>query len=298
MPKKNIYLILLALGTALWGISFSVTKLAVQESSLYVFLFYRFSLATVILAGCFFRYFKQTDRESLLGGVKLALPLTAGIILQTIGLKYLPASQCTFIAGICVVMVPALKCAVYKMRVSLKIWIASCVALAGLCIISVSDAFTINQGTLYTVAGTFGFSMYLIQVEKQAAKGNMITTVVPMFGLSTLISLCFAITEPAASWMPADDNFWAAVVYCAVFTTAFMYTVSMMAQKYIPAERVAIIYLLEPVFGAVAAFFILSEDLTWRLFIGGGLILAATFVAELDINSIAFNKRVRTDKLN
>ncbi|WP_116788646.1 DMT family transporter [Flavobacterium psychrotrophum] len=298
MPKKNIYLILLSLGTALWGISFSVTKLAVQESSLYIFLFYRFSLATVILCACFYKYFKETSSESLLGGVKLALPLTAGIMLQTLGLKYLPASQCTFIAGICVVMVPVLKWGVYKMSVSAKIWIASLVALAGLCIISVSDTFTINQGAIYTILGTFGFSMYLILVEKQATKGNIITTVVPMFAACTVLSLCFAVTEPAGSWVPANNNFWMAVIYCAVFTTAFMYTVSMMAQKYIPAERVAIIYLFEPVFGAIAAFFILNEDLSWRLFIGGGLILAATFVAELNIKNMGFRKGIRTNKIS
>lgn len=298
MPKKNIYLILLSLGTALWGISFSVTKLAVQESSLYIFLFYRFSLAAIILCACFYRYFKKTTRESLLGGVKLALPLTAGIMLQTLGLKYLPASQCTFIAGICVVMVPVLKWGVYKMSVSVKIWIASLVALAGLCIISVSDSFTINEGAIYTVLGTIGFSLYLILVEKQATKSNIITTVVPMFAVCTVISLCFAVTEPARSWVPNDSNFWMAVVYCAVFTTAFMYTVSMMAQKYIPAERVAIIYLFEPVFGAIAAFFILNEDLSWRLFTGGGLILAATFVAELNIKNMGISKGIRTNKIS
>lgn len=297
MPKKNLYLILLALGTAFWGISFSVTKLAVQDSSLYIFLFYRFSLATVILSVSFFRYFKQTNPASLLGGARLAIPLTAGIVLQTIGLKYLPASQCTFIAGICVVMVPVLKWAVYNLSVPLKIWIASGVALAGLCIISVSESFTINKGAVYTILGTFGFSIYLIQVEKQTTKGNIITTVVPMFAISTLISLCFAITEPAESWIPADKSFWIAVVYCAVFTTAFMYTVSMIAQKYISAERVAIIYLFEPVFGAIAAFFILNEALPWRLFIGGGLILAATFVAELDIKKMNFLKRNKINNI-
>lgn len=295
MPKKNIYIILLALGTALWGISFSVTKLAVQESSLFVFLLYRFALATMLLAVFFFRHVKQASAKSFIAGAKLALPLTFGIILQTIGLKYLPASQCTFIAGVCVVMVPVLKWTVYKMPVHARTWLAAFVALTGLCIISVSESFTINQGAVYTVLGTLGFSIYLIQVEKQAGKVDTITTVVPMFAVSTLLSLCIAFTEPAGSWIPDDNNFWTAIVYCGVFTTAFMYTVSMMAQKYIPAERVAIIYLFEPVFGAIAAVILLGEDLSLRLFIGGGLILAATFVAELDIKKINLSKRIKTN---
>ena len=281
---------LLVLGTAFWGISFSVTKLAVQDSSLFVFLFYRFTLASIILSIFLYRYVKRTKADSMIDGARLAVPLAAGIILQTLGLKYLPAAQCTFIAGTCVILVPVIKWAAYKMAITARIWIASGIALAGLAVISISDNFTSNQGTIYTVLGTIGFSIYLIKVEKQTGKGNMIKTVVPMFIVSTLISLLLTLTEKSVNWFPADDNFWIAIVYCAVFTTAFMYTVSMMAQKYIAAERVAVIYLFEPVFGAIAALFILNEVLHWRLFVGGGLILAATFVSEVNLKAYSLKR--------
>jgi len=60
-----------------------------------------------------------------------------------------------------------------------------------------------------------------------------------------------------------------------------MYTISNISQKYISAERVSIIYLFEPIFGAFAAHFILGEEITSRLLIGGGMIFLATLISEL-----------------
>ena len=45
MEKRNLFLILLILGTAFWGISFSVTKLAIGQYQPVLFLFYRFLLS-------------------------------------------------------------------------------------------------------------------------------------------------------------------------------------------------------------------------------------------------------------
>lgn len=283
MQKKKIYLILLILGTAFWGISFSVTKIGVAAGSLYVFLVYRLAIATCILSVFFAKYFKKTYRKSIIVGIMLSLPLTFGIILQTKGLEYLPASQCTFIAGICVILVPVLKRVLYKTIFSAKIWTASLIALLGLAIISVSDGLTINQGSIYVIFGTIGFSIYLIMVEKQKDKHEIITTIVPMFAASTIMCLILALTDNTQIWFVNERNFWIAILYCAVFSTAYMYAISMISQNYLSAEKVAIIYLFEPVFGAFAAFIILDEPLTWKLLLGGVLILTATIWSEINI---------------
>jgi drug/metabolite transporter (DMT)-like permease len=283
MQKKKLYLILLILGTAFWGISFSVTKIGVAAGSLYVFLVYRLALATVILAVFFAKYFKKTDSKNIIGGIMLSVPLTFGIILQTKGLEYLPASQCTFIAGICVILVPVLKLLLYKTVFPGKIWMSSIIALLGLSIISISEGLKINKETIYVILGTIGFSVYLIMVEKQKDKHDIITTIVPMFATSTVICFILAVTDNQQNWLIEDYNFWIGIVYCAVFSTAYMYAVSMISQNYLSAEKVAIIYLFEPVFGAIAAFILLDEPLTWKLLLGGTLILAATLWSETSI---------------
>jgi drug/metabolite transporter (DMT)-like permease len=281
MEKKKIFLIMLILGTAFWGISFSVTKLAIGHASSSTFLFYRFLAATAVLSIIFSKKVKAITWDTIKTGIGLAVPLTFGIGLQTLGIKYSPASQCAFVAGMCVVIIPMMKIIFYKAFPPVKVWVAAFIALAGLFVISIKTDLSINIGDLYTIAGAFAFAFYLIKVEKDSVSHDMVATVVPMFATCAVITGCMALADHNANWAPQNNQFWIGIVFCSLFSTAYMYTVSNVAQRYISAERVAVIYLFEPVFGAIAAFFILGEALSWRLLLGGSLIFAAMLISEL-----------------
>lgn len=291
MEKKNIYLALLILGTAFWGISFSVTKLAIGTNQSALFLCYRFALATIVLSIVFWKHVKNLNLTSIKTGAILGIPLVLGIYLQTLGITHTSASQCSFVAGITVVIIPLLKLVFYKKTASLKIWLAAFTALIGLFVISINDKFNIGIGDLYTIAGAFCFAVYLIQIEKESKAGDIIPTIVPMFATCSILVFLLALGQGNISWVPAQNTFWIGVVFCALFSTAYMYTISNISQKYISAERVSIIYLFEPIFGAIAAHFILGENISSRLLIGGGLIFAATLVSELNLNWRMLNAR-------
>lgn len=288
IKKKVLFLLLLVLGTAFWGISFSVTKLALGDYSPSTFLFCRFLGATGILSLIFFRYLKQVNWRIIKIGAFLSVPLTFGIYMQTLGIRQTSASQCAFIAGICVVIIPILKTLFYKTIIPRKMWLASVIALMGLAIISIKENFNIGVGDLYTLIGAFGFAYYLISVEIKSGGTDLIANILPMFASCTLWSFLYAITESQAIWLPADVNFWVGIGFCALFSTAYMYTVSNLSQRYLSAEKVAIIYLFEPIFGAIAAYCILGEKLSLRLLIGGLLIFLATLISELNLNLSKF----------
>lgn len=283
MNKKYVFVVLLILGTAFWGISFSVTKMAVGAVSQSTFLVYRFLLATIVLMVVLFKQLKKITKRSLVQGASLAVPLTLGIYFQTLGIKYTAASQCAFVAGTCVVVIPVLKWLIYRKSVAPKIWLASMIALAGLFVISLTTSFSVSIGDLYTIIGTFGFSIYLIKVEEYSTAGGIVETIVPMFMTCTLAMFGVALADTSANWFPKDQSFWTGIIYCALFSTAYMYTISNLAQRYISAEKVAIIYLFEPIFAAIAAIVLLGEHLTWRLLLGGLLIFAGTLISEIKL---------------
>lgn len=285
MERRQLLLILLIIGTAFWGISYSITKMAIGDYSPNTFLFYRFLLAVIVLSIIFWKYVKNTTIEAVKIGAILAFPMFLGIQLQTVGLKYTDASQCSFIAGLTVIIIPLLKLAVYRTNTSLKIWIAALTALTGLFIIAIQDKFTINLGDLFTIAGAFAFAIYLIAVEKHSVTKNLLYSIVPMFAFCALFTFCLALTDSKSNWLPENNTFWMGVIYCALFSTAYMYTISNISQRYLSAERVAVIYLFEPVFGAIGAFFILGENLSWRLLLGGSLIFAGTIISEVNFSS-------------
>jgi drug/metabolite transporter (DMT)-like permease len=291
MEKKNLLLILLILGTAFWGISFSVTKLAIGSGSPSTFLFYRFLLATLVLAVIFWKHTVKIKLAELKIGAMLAVPLFLGIHLQTLGIRETSASQCAFIAGMTVVIVPLLKLVFYRKAAPFKIWLAAIIALSGLFVIAINEQLKIGGGDLYTISGAIAFAFYLIFVEKQAAIKSLVPTIVPMFATCALLTFAVAISDRQVNWLPETNTFWIGIVFCALFSTAFMYSVSNIAQSYISAERVAVIYLFEPVFGALAAFFILDENLTMRLLLGGGLIFLATVISEANFSKLFYIKR-------
>jgi drug/metabolite transporter (DMT)-like permease len=53
------------------------------------------------------------------------------------------------------------------------------------------------------------------------------------------------------------------------------------AQSHLPAARAAIVMTTEPVFAAAFAVALGSDVLSWRMLLGGGLILAAMYLVEL-----------------
>ncbi|MFD2903820.1 DMT family transporter [Sphingobacterium anhuiense] len=281
MKSKNLFILLLILGTAFWGISFPVTKTAIGSGSSYTFLFYRFFLATIILSIFLFKHFSKIDKSILKNALILAVPLTFGISMQTLGVKMTSASQCAFIAGICVVIIPIIKLVFFRHIVKLKIWLAATVALMGLMIISVNKNFSIGLGDLYTFIGAIGFAVYLIKVEKYSLLKNILPTIVPMFFFCTIIMFAFSVMDNDTVWIPQNEGFWLGILYCSIFSTAYMYTISNISQRYISAEKVAIIYLFEPIFAAVAAYFILDESLSIKLLLGGSLIFIGTLISEL-----------------
>ncbi|MGD1317820.1 DMT family transporter [Chryseobacterium sp. 2R14A] len=290
MKKKNLFVILLIMGTAFWGISFPVTKTAIGSGSPYVFLFYRFFLASVILSIVFFRYFSKINIEVFKNALLLAIPLSIGISQQTLGVKMTSASQCAFIAGISVVIVPLIKLIFYRDKVDRKILFAALVALTGLMIISVNKDFNIGLGDLYTFTGAIGFSIFLIRVEKYSLRNDIIPTIVPMFICCAIFMMVCALIDSNSIWISHDNSYWYGLLYCSLFSTAYMYSISNISQRYISAEKVAIIYLFEPVFAAIAAYFILEEILTVKLLIGGGLIFTGTLISEL-----RFKKKVKIE---
>ena len=72
--------------------------------------------------------------------------------------------------------------------------------------------------------------------------------------------------------LPQSPKVWGAVVFLVVFCTGIAFIVQTIAQQYISASRVGIIFTLEPVFAAITAYFIAGERLIPRAYAGAVLL--------------------------
>lgn len=298
MSKSKIYLPLLVLGTAFWGISFPITKVAFESVHPYAFLFYRFLIAALFLAIVFYKQVLNINLATIKKGTLSGLFLFMGICWQSVGLKYTSASNAAFIAGIEVVLIPLFAFLFLKKTVQPKMWVACCLALVGLYVIAMSSGISnFRIGDLMVFVGSLFYSAYVLYVGKVSTSADSKVSaisfvIIQLFMCTISAGLLTVFTQgPSAIVVPMSVDVWKSLFFVGVLATAYMYCIQNIAQKYIEPEKIALTYLFEPIFATLFAFLLLNEDITSRTIIGGSLILMAMFIAE--VNIVRWYKRIK-----
>lgn len=288
MKKSRIFLILLIIGTAFWGISFPVTKDSFSVLHPYTFLTYRFFIAAFALSFIFSKQLFSINVQVLKYGVLAGIPLCIAIFLHTYGLQYTSSSNASFIAGIEVLLIPIFKLFFFKKPVQRKMWFACIIALAGLYIIAMSSSEGFALGDLYVLAGSVFFAFYVLLVSKLKDKTEAVSfVIVQLYTCSVLYALLtFTTLGGTGLIVPLEKDIWFALMFVGLLATAYMYCIQNIAQKYIEEEKVALAYLCEPIFATIAAFILINEEITNRTIIGGILILFAMFIAEAKLHKL------------
>jgi drug/metabolite transporter (DMT)-like permease len=93
--------------------------------------------------------------------------------------------------------------------------------------------------------------------------------------------LCVVGALPGGIVLPSTPGHWASVLYMVVFASILALWVQTWAQAHMPATRAAIVMTLEPVFAAFFAVTLGDETATWRMILGGALVLTAMYAVEL-----------------
>ncbi|WP_068304593.1 DMT family transporter [Pararhodobacter sp. CCB-MM2] len=298
MPKTRLYLLLLILGTAFWGVSFSFVKIGVEDGSPFVFLAYKFALATLVLAFLFHRRLRRMDRSALIAGLLIGVPLLLGNVFQTIALQHTSVTNTAFITGLDVLLIPVLKWSLFRQSVHRRVWIACGLALTGLYLIVAKDGLSLNQGDLWTVACAVFFASYVVGAGRFAPLHDPIQTVIVALGFCAAGCAVAAGFDDRAIWFTPEPAFWRGILFAAIFATAYMYAVQNVAQRYIPEEKIGLTYLCEPLFATLAGMVLLGEALTIRTALGAGFILIAMAVIDLTPETLRrtlrFARRQRT----
>jgi drug/metabolite transporter (DMT)-like permease len=96
-----------------------------------------------------------------------------------------------------------------------------------------------------------------------------------------IAAVCLLAAVPHGPTLPPDRAAWFAVLYMALVAGAGAMLMQTWAQAHMPATRAAIVMTTEPVFAAAFAVMFGSDQLTWRMLVGGALVLAAMYTVEL-----------------
>ncbi len=276
-PARLSTLLLLAV-TAAWGSSFFLTRELVASIPSADYLAVRFALAAAVMLPLLHRHVRALDRRELAAGVGLGLLYGLAQLLQTVGLEHTSATRSGFITGLYVVLTPAFAAALMRTRVGAATWAGSvmaCLGLGVLCLGSVGW----GGGESLTLACAAVYAAHILGLGA-VSRGES------ALGLSavqiTVVALvCAVAAAPGGVRTPSSGAGWAVVAYLALVCGALAMWAQTWAQAHLPPTRAAIVMTMEPVFAALFAVWLGGEEFTWRVAVGGGLVLAAMYVVEL-----------------
>jgi drug/metabolite transporter (DMT)-like permease len=264
--------------TATWGSTFFLIKDLLDRMPVLDYLAVRFLVATVALALLFPRALARMSRSALRGGLVLGGLYGLAQILQTAGLAHTPASVSGFVTGMYVVATPVFAAVLLGQRVTVVTWTAVALAMTGLGVLTLGGL-SVGYGEALTFVAAMLYALHIVGLGAWSTPADAIGMAVTQLAVITVV--CLAVTAPDGVVLPATTQDWVAVLYMALAAGAFAMAAQTWAQAHLPPTRAAIIMTMEPVFAAGFAVLFGGEALSWRMLVGGGLVLTAMLLVEL-----------------
>lgn len=280
MPRSLKGDLVLVFITLCWGITFPLIENAMHEINPFTFVMIRFSLATLILLPFMLCYLKQSQPIKLIqGGIILGILNTITYSFQSLGMVTVTASHAAFITGISVIIVPFIL-PLFSLGKPNKLDVfCSLICLIGLFFLTGADLNTFNLGDFWILICAFFVAITIVYLQK-------ISQQLQQLELLAFYQIIF--TAFFSGLLAYDKSFYGlfnsnaliAILFCSIVATSLVLFLQTKYQKFTTANRAAMIFCLEPIFGSLFGYLINGEKLTFISFVGATLIILSIFGSE------------------
>ena len=270
---------LLVLLTAVWGSTFFLIRDLVETVPPTDFLAVRFSIAAVLMLVIFWPHVRRLRRHEWVVGLGLGAVYGLAQLLQTIGLAHTDASVSGFITGTYVVLTPVFSALLLGERLPPSTWGAVGLATEGLGVLSLRGGLSFGLGETLTLACAAVYALHIIGLGRWSTPSHATGLAAVQMIAIAVVSVGSAV--PGGIVLPSGTGQWTAVLYMATAAGVLALWVQTWAQARMSATRAAIVMTLEPVFAAFFAVAAGQESPTWRMVVGGVLVLTAMYLVEL-----------------
>ena len=282
MNKSQKADLALLIVTVFWGAGFPVTKFALQTIPPLYHIGLRFLIAAVLLSLIFYKKLVCINKSIIKPALIMATLLFATYVLQTVGLLYTTASKSAFYSGLAVLFVPFLSLIFLRNKISTKTLLSITLATGGLTLLSFSgDVFSFTIGDFMTILCSATYAGLLLLTSTYVKEHDATQLAIVEMAIVAVMGLAAAVIFE--DWkIPMSMLSFNSLMFSAVLCTAFAFWMQATAQKFTSASHVALIFTMEPVFGAATSWLLLNERLGIKGFIGGAFIILAMLIAEMD----------------
>lgn len=264
--------------TLIWGSTFVIVKGTVTSVPPPLLLALRFSVAALLLA------WVRPRRAALLPGLVLGVLSFAGFATQTLGLVGTTASKAAFITGLSVILTPLFSALWFRHSVPARAYLAAGVALSGLGLMSFTGVQGVTTGDLWVLGTAVFYAFYILYLGEVAPKYGALELSAAQFWPMALLAWVWAVPQLGQMESLSSGSVWS-IVYLGAVATALVSVLQVWAQRVVSAHTAALVFVLEPVFAAVFAYFLLGEALGVWGWVGAGLVGVAMLLSELRMSN-------------
>ena len=265
---------------AVWGLTFVMVQDAIELLPTMAFLGYRFVPAALIVALVFRRRLRTLSARGWRAGALMGLFLTAGYILQTLGLEETSASNAGFITGLFVVLTPLLGAIFLREHLPAVAWVAAAVSAFGLYLLAGSGGELNLRGDGLVLLCAVAFAAHILVTARGVAEHDVGALVV--LQLAVCGAACLAIAALAGDLeAPQGATVWSALLVTSLVASALGFFVQTYAQQHASPARTALILASEPAFAGLFGWVLADDRLSAASWMGAGLILAAIVAVEI-----------------
>ncbi|RXJ82397.1 DMT family transporter [Arcobacter sp. F2176] len=265
-----------------WGVTFLMVQDAIKSVPVYAFLFWRFGIATILMAIIAYKYFDKLNKQTILYGVILGCFLFSAFATQTFGLAYTKSSIIAFLTGLNVIIVPFLAYVVFKEHVRKMVFISSLIAVCGLYLLTMSGSLSLGKGEVLGIICALLFALQILFTDKYSKRVNVYLLVLFQFITVTILSLLFSLSLDSVTFdLNFNNTFLKALIITSIFATVYAFLIQTYMQQFTTPTKTAVIFSMEPVSAGVYGYFVGNELLSSIQLFGATLIIFALLLAEI-----------------
>lgn len=282
--KASFYGGLVLLQCLIWGIGNPITKISVETIPPFYCMGIRFTLAFALFMLVFGKkIIPQLKKEYFSHCLVIGLFTAASFIFSTFALHLTDATIVGFLLAFSVVFTPVLSFFILKQKISGKLALIILLVVVGLYFLCANGgSFTFGIGELMALLSALAGAGMLIYSSRHVSDIGPLALSASQSAVTAAVSFFFAVIfEDVRDVSQAAPEGWAAVVYLAVGCTCVAYILQNIALRKVSATFVSLAFCTEPVFTAIASFFILGERLSPFGLAGAFLIAVGIAMASL-----------------
>jgi drug/metabolite transporter (DMT)-like permease len=278
------------LGTTLiWGGTFAVVKIGMQDVSPILLIAIRFVIAALLILIFSYRNIFPLSFSSIQKGSLLGVFLFLGFLTQNIGLTVTTASKSAFITGMMVIFVPMLQFVIERRAPKLGNIVGVVIVAVGLWFLTSPDGSSFNSGDALTLVCAILFAIYIVYLDVISREMNTAQLVFLQLGSMAVYSVLAMLLFETPRLVVGTRSVLT-LGYLTLLATLLTTYVQTRFQKDTTPTRAVVIFSVEPVIASGVAYLLLGETMGGLGMLGGGLIIIGVLVSELS-DSIPFLNR-------